>query len=138
MTHYLKNSGFKVTIQRLKILEALESSVNKHLSAEDLYKLLKSTGEEVGLATVYRVLTQFEAAGIVTKHNFEESCSVFELSMQDHHDHLVCIKCGVIIEFFDDIIEGRQLSIAKKYGFKITQHSLSIYGICSKCHPPGS
>ena len=138
MTYSLKNSGFKITVQRLKILEALGKPVNKHLSAEDLYKLLKANGEEVSLATIYRVLTQFETAGIVTKHNFEENRSVFELSIKEHHDHLVCIKCGVIIEFVDNFIEERQLEIAKQYDFKITQHSLSIYGICSKCHPPGS
>ncbi len=134
MTYSLKNSGFKVTIQRLKILEALGKPVNKHLSAENLYKLLKTNGEEVSLATIYRVLTQFETAGIVTKHNFEDNRSVFELSIKEHHDHLVCIGCGVIIEFVDDFIEERQLEIAKKYDFKITQHSLSIYGTCSKCH----
>lgn len=133
MTHSLKDSGFKITVQRRRILEVLENSVNKHLSAEDLYNLLKVSGEEVGLATVYRVLTQFEAAGIVTKHNFEENCAVFELSMQDHHDHLVCIKCDAIIEFFDDIIETRQREIAKGYDFEITDHSLSIYGVCNKC-----
>jgi Fur family ferric uptake transcriptional regulator len=129
----LKESGFKITIRRRKILEALENSENKHLSAEDLYNLLKSKGEEISLATIYRVLTQFEAAGIVNKHNFEENCAVFELSVEEHHDHLVCVKCGKILEFVDDTIEERQIAIAKQYNFKITDHSLSIYGECESC-----
>lgn len=130
---FLKNNGFKITNQRLKILKALENSSNKHLSAEDLYKLLKNNGEEVGLATIYRVLTQFSIAGIVTKHNFENHCSVFELFKQEHHDHLVCIKCGNIIEFKDNIIEDRQTKIAENNHFQIQDHSLIIYGYCNNC-----
>lgn len=130
---FLKSNGLKITNQRLKILKALENSSNKHLSAEDLYKLLKNNGEEVGLATIYRVLTQFSIAGIVTKHNFEENCSVFELFHQEHHDHLVCIKCGNIIEFTDQIIEDRQIKIAENNHFQIEDHSLIIYGYCNNC-----
>lgn len=133
MTDSLKNSGLKITVQRRKILEALENSINKHLSVEDLYNLLKSNNEEISLATIYRVLTQFEAAGIVTKHNFENNHAVFELSVEDHHDHLICIKCGTIIEFVDSIIEDQQLKIAKQHDFIITEHSLSICGLCSRC-----
>ncbi len=130
---FLKSNGLKITNQRLKILKALENSSNKHLSAEDLYKLLKNNGEEVGLATIYRVLTQFSIAGIVTKHNFEENYSVFELFHQEHHDHLVCIKCGNIIEFTDQLIEDRQIKIAENNHFQIQDHSLIIYGYCNNC-----
>lgn len=129
----LKNKGFKSTNQRLKVLKTLENSANKHLSAEDIYKLLKNNGEEVALATIYRVLTEFSIAGIVTKHNFEENYSVFELFQQEHHDHLVCIKCGSIIEFLDSVIEDRQLKIADKHHFKMEAHSLIIYGNCNNC-----
>lgn len=133
MTDFLKNTGLKSTVQRRRILEALNNSVNKHVSAEDLYKLLKSNAEEVSLATIYRVLAQFEMIGIVTKHNFEDNFSVFELSQQDHHDHLICNKCGKIIEFVDDTIENRQIEIASQNHFKITGHSLRINGICNQC-----
>lgn len=103
------------------------------MSAEDIYQELKRIGHEVGLATVYRVLTQFEAAGLVVRHNFEANHSVFELAEDEHHDHLVCIKCGKLEEFVDDTIEQRQIDIAEKFNFKITDHSLYIYGICAKC-----
>lgn len=129
----LKNTGLKNTTQRLKILKILQNSSNKHLSAEDIYKLLKKNGEKIGLATIYRVLTQFAIAGIVTKHNFEENYSVFELCNKEHHDHLVCIKCGDIIEFLDPIIEKRQFKIAEQHYFKIEDHSLIIYGNCNNC-----
>ena len=133
MKHVLKDSGFKITVPRRKILEALENANNKHLSAEDLYSLLKANGEDIGLATIYRVLAQFETAKIVIKHNFEEERrSVFEL-VADSHNHLVCRKCGKIIEFFDEIIENKLKEIAKQHNFKILEHSLVLRGICSNC-----
>ena len=129
----LKNVGLKITLPRLKVLHILEQSTNHHLSAEDVYKALLETGEDVGLATVYRVLTQFEAAGLVSRHNFEGGHSVFELSQKEHHDHLVCVKCGRVEEFVDDIIEQRQKQIAAKAQFQMTGHALNIYGVCLKC-----
>ncbi|MCW8409532.1 ferric iron uptake transcriptional regulator [Legionella sp. PATHC035] len=130
----LKNAGLKITLPRLKVLQILEQSPNHHLSAEGVYKALLETGEDVGLATVYRVLTQFEAAGLVNRHNFEGGHSVFELSQGAHHDHLVCIKCGCVEEFVDEIIELRQKTIAERANFKMTDHALNIYGICPRCH----
>lgn len=130
----LKNVGLKITLPRLKILQILEQSYNHHLSAEGVYKALLETGEDVGLATVYRVLTQFETAGLVSRHNFEGGYSVFELDQgKHHHDHLVCVKCGLVEEFFDDVIEQRQKSIAEQAHFKMTDHALNIYGICPAC-----
>ena len=129
----LKNVGLKITLPRLKVLQILEQSTNHHLSAEDVYKTLLETGEDVGLATVYRVLTQFEAAGLVSRHNFEGGYSVFELSQKEHHDHLVCVKCGRVEEFVDEVIEQRQKEIAEKAHFEMTDHALNIYGICPKC-----
>lgn len=134
--HELKRAGLKVTEPRLKILHLLEHSQSqsiRHLSAEDIYNMLLEMGDDVGLATVYRVLTQFEAAGIVIRHNFEEGRSVFELDNGTHHDHLVCIKCGKVEEFVDALIEERQLAIAQKMKFKMTDHSLCIYGYCALC-----
>ncbi|WP_025563228.1 ferric iron uptake transcriptional regulator [Psychromonas sp. SP041] len=124
----LKEAGLKVTSPRLKILSLLQLPENQHLSAEDLYKKLLEQGDEVGVATVYRVLNQFDDAGIVTRHHFEGGKSVFELTHQEHHDHLVCLKCGEVIEFNDPIIEEQQELIAKKYGIKLTNHSLYLYG----------
>ncbi|MCP0913857.1 ferric iron uptake transcriptional regulator [Legionella sp. 27cVA30] len=129
----LKDAGLKITIPRLKILQILERSSQHHLSAEDVYKTLKEMGEEVGLATVYRVLAQFETAGLINRHNFEGGYSVFELRQDEHHDHLVCIKCGRVEEFFDEIIEKRQKLIAEKAQFEMTDHALNIYGICPEC-----
>jgi len=129
----IKKAGLKVTLPRVKILEIMENSSMRHLSAEDVYKHLLEGGEEVGLATVYRVLTQFENAGLVTRHHFEGGHSVFELEQGKHHDHIVCVKCGKIEEFVDDVIEQRQKDIAEKAGFEITDHCLYIYGICSTC-----
>ncbi|MET0042489.1 MAG: ferric iron uptake transcriptional regulator, partial [Candidatus Thiodiazotropha sp. 6PLUC3] len=119
----------------VKILELLESSAQRHVSAEDVYKLLLEKGEEIGLATVYRVLTQFEAAGLVTRHNFEGGHAVFELERGSHHDHLVCVVCGKVEEFVDTTIEKRQREIASEHGFEIVDHSLIIYGHCGnpKC-----
>lgn len=129
----LRKAGLKVTLPRLKILEILESSKSHHLSVEEIYKALTDLNKDIGLATVYRVLQQFEAAGLVTRHNFEGGHSVFELKQDEHHDHLVCVKCGKVEEFLDDIIESRQNHIAQQAGFTITDHSLNIYGICAKC-----
>lgn len=129
----LKSVGLKITLPRLKVLHILEQSPNHHLSAEGVYKALLETGEDVGLATVYRVLTQFEAAGLVARHNFEGGHSVFELSQGAHHDHLVCVKCGLVEEFVDEVIEQRQKEIAEQAHFKITDHALNIYGVCRNC-----
>lgn len=129
----LKKVGLKITTPRLKILEILEHAKEHHLSAEDIYRKLVDSGEEIGLATVYRVLTQFEEAGLVVKHHFEEGQSVFELDHGEHHDHLVCVKCNRVEEFVDPIIEKQQQEIARKAGYTITDHSLNIYGICGKC-----
>jgi Fur family ferric uptake transcriptional regulator len=129
----LKKVGLKVTSPRLKILQILESAEKHHLSAEDIYQTLLQSGEDVGVATVYRVLTQFEAAGLITRHNFEDGYSVFELNQGEHHDHLVCIKCHHVAEFVDPIIEQRQQEIAQQAEFTITNHSLNIYGVCKRC-----
>ena len=129
----LRNAGLKVTIPRVKILELLEGSSEHHMTAEDIYKKLLDTGDDVGLATVYRVLTQFEAADLVTRHHFEGGRSVFELSSNEHHDHIVCVKCGNVEEFFDEIIENRQKEIAEAAGYVLTDHSHLMYGLCSKC-----
>lgn len=129
----LKEAGLKITMPRVKVLQILEQSEDHHLSAESVYKALLDMGEDVGLATVYRVLTQFEAAGLVSRHNFEGGHSVFELSEGEHHDHLVCVKCGRVEEFMDDIIEQRQRLIAEKARFKMTDHALNIYGLCPGC-----
>jgi Fur family transcriptional regulator, ferric uptake regulator len=129
----LRNAGLKVTLPRMKILHILEQTAARHLSAEDVYRILMESGEEVGLATVYRVLTQFEEAGLVQRHYFEGGHSVFELDQGEHHDHLVCVQCGRVEEFIDEVIEERQRQIAKKAGYEITDHSLNIYGVCGKC-----
>ncbi len=129
----LKKVGLKVTLPRLKILEILGKSTQRHMSAEDVYKALLGAGEEIGLATVYRVLTQFETAGLVERHNFEGGQAVFELSEGDHHDHLLCINCGRVDEFVDETIEMRQRDIAEKFGYEITDHCLYIYGVCPNC-----
>lgn len=129
----LKKAGLKVTLPRVKILEILENARDHHLSAEDVYRVLLESGDDIGLATVYRVLTQFEEASLVKRHNFEEGRSVFELDHGAHHDHLVCVKCSKVEEFVDPMIEERQQQVAKKAGFTITDHSLNIYGICGKC-----
>ena len=129
----LKELGLKVTLPRLKVLQILEQSIQHHLSAEDVYKALLATGEDVGLATVYRVLTQFEASGLIHRHNFEGGYSVFELSHGEHHDHLVCVTCGRVEEFVDEVIEQRQKVIAERAQFKMTDHSLNIYGVCPAC-----
>ncbi|OGT53866.1 MAG: transcriptional repressor [Gammaproteobacteria bacterium RIFCSPHIGHO2_12_FULL_41_15] len=129
----LRNAGLKVTGPRVKILALLENAKDRHMSAEDVYKKLIEMGEEVGLATVYRVLTQFEQAGLVVRHNFEGGVSVFELEHGEHHDHMVCERCGKVIEFSDTMIEAQQSKIADQHHFKLTDHSLILYGLCSKC-----
>ena len=129
----LKKAGLKVTLPRMKILDLMESSSVRHQSAEDIYQALRDEGEEVGLATVYRVLTQFEAAGLVTRHHFEGGQAVFELNREGHHDHIVCVGCGKVEEFVDDIIEQQQDKIAQDKGYEITDHSLILYGTCPAC-----
>ncbi len=132
--HDLRNAGLKVTLPRVKILQILEKQVNeRHLTAEKVYKILLSEDEEIGLATVYRVLTQFEAAGLVTRHHFEGGNSVFELDTGSHHDHILCMKCGKVDEFTDDVIETRQKEIALKLGYELTDHGLYLYGFCPQC-----
>ncbi|WP_201594108.1 ferric iron uptake transcriptional regulator [Psychrobacter fulvigenes] len=126
----LRKAGLKVTLPRLKILELLENAELHHMSAEEVYKALIEQGEDVGLATVYRVLTQFEQAGIVERHNFENNLSVFEITQEEHHDHLVCDICGKIVEFRNAIIEEQQLKVAEEFGFTLSGHSLVLYGIC--------
>ena len=127
----LRKAGLKVTLPRMKILEILEQSNQQHLSAEDIYRVLLDSDEEIGLATIYRVLTQFEGAGLVMRHHFEGGQAVFELDRGKHHDHLICIKCGKIVEFVNSSIEEQQNKIAEENGFKITDHSLIIYGECN-------
>ena len=132
----LKSAGLKATLPRLKIINLFESSKVRHLTAEDVYKLLLSEGLDIGLATVYRVLTQFEQAGLLVRHHFESGKAVFELNQGGHHDHLVCIQCGRLEEFFDAEIERRQAKIAKDRGFEIHEHSLQIYADCTKSNCP--
>ncbi len=129
----LRELGLKATGPRIKILQMLEGATPHHLSAEELYSRLKVAGEDVGLATVYRVLAQFEAAGLVVRHNFEGGRCVFELDQGEHHDHLVCVVCERVEEFVDEEIEKRQAKIAERYKFKITDHDLTIYGVCGSC-----
>ena len=128
----LKNAGLKATLPRLKVLSLFENSKERHLSAEDIYKVMINAGEDVGLATVYRVLTQFEQAGLLIRHHFESGKAVFELNTGGHHDHVVCMKCGRVAEFYDEEIEKRQESAAAKLGFTMQDHSLTIYGLCKQ------
>lgn len=132
----IRKAGLKVTLPRIKILEILESSEDRHVSAEDVYKQLLANDEEIGLATVYRVLTQFEAAGLVERHQFDGGHSVFELNRGSHHDHIVCVQCGKVEEFIDENIEKRQKEIAASRDFEIADHSLVIYGECKKKNCP--
>lgn len=133
----LRDAGLKVTAPRLKILALLENTEGRHLTAEDIYRLLLETGGEIGLATVYRVLTQFEAAGLVTRHHFEGGQAVFELDRGPHHDHIVCVHCGRIEEFYDKIIEERQRMVAEKLGFTLSDHAMTLYGECNSSDCPG-
>ena len=123
----LKKAGLKVTLPRVKILQILENAEPRHLSAEDVYKILLESGDDVGIATVYRVLTQFEAAGLVERHNFDGGHAVFEVANGEHHDHMVCIDSGAVIEFKNDLIEEEQEKIAKEHGYKIVDHKLVLY-----------
>jgi Fur family transcriptional regulator, ferric uptake regulator len=132
----LKTIGLKATAPRLRILELFEKSQVRHLSAEDVYKILLKEGTDTGLATVYRVLTQFEQAGLLKRHHFESGKAVFELNQGGHHDHLVCMQCGRVEEFYDDAIEKRQIAIARERGFAIHEHSLYLYADCTKDHCP--
>ncbi|MEI6304270.1 MAG: ferric iron uptake transcriptional regulator [Betaproteobacteria bacterium] len=132
----LKTIGLKVTAPRLKILDLFEKSAVRHLSAEDVYRLLIGEGLDIGLATVYRVLTQFEQAGLLQRHHFESGKAVFELSAESHHDHLVCIQCGRVEEFYDAEIEKRQNKVAKERGFAVREHALYLYAECIKADCP--
>ena len=130
----LKNVGLRVTSPRIKILTVLESGTLKHMSAEDIYDIMLQKKEDVSLATVYRVLTQFVMAGLAIKHHFSDGRAVFELDSGIHHDHLMCIKCAKVVEFIDDVIEKQQEEIALQFGFKLTSHSLQLYGVCNECN----
>ena len=132
----LKKAGLKATLPRLKILSVMEQHADRHMSAEDVYRALLTSGDDVGLATIYRVLTQFEGAGLVIRHNFAEGHAVFELDSGEHHDHIVCADCGEVIEFIDATIERRQTQIAKKHGFELTDHSLVLHGHCRRKNCP--
>ena len=134
MTHAdeLKSSGLKATLPRIKILEVFQRTARRHMTAEDVYKALLGEGADVGLATVYRVLMQFEQAGLLTRSNFESGKSVFELNEGQHHDHLVCLTCGRVEEFFDTEIELRQRAVASERGFELHEHSLALYARCTK------
>jgi Fur family ferric uptake transcriptional regulator len=131
-SHDLKNAGLKATLPRLRIINLFEQSKVRHLTAEDVYRQLLADGLDVGLATVYRVLTQFEQAGLLVRHHFESGKAVFELNQGGHHDHLVCLQCGRVEEFFDPEIEKRQQKIAKERGFAISEHALYLYAECVK------
>ena len=132
----LKEIGLKATLPRRRILELFEASKVRHLSAEDVYRALIGEGMDVGLATVYRVLTQFEQAGLLTRQHFETGKAVFELNQGGHHDHLVCLQCGRVEEFYDGEIEKRQSEVARKGGFELRGHSLALYGDCIKPNCP--
>ena len=129
-THNLKKAGLKVTLPRMKILQILEDSETRHLRAEAIYRELLDSGEEIGVATVYRVLTQFETAGLVSRLHFEGNQAVFELDRGGHHDHIICNQCGRVEEFLDETIEQRQRKVALEHGFEIQDHALVIYGDC--------
>ncbi len=132
----LKDMGLKATLPRLKILDLFEHTDVRHLTAEDVYRLLMKEGMDIGLATIYRVLTQFEQAGLLVRHHFESGKAVYELNQGGHHDHLVCLQCGRVEEFFDEEIERRQRKIAKDRGFEIHDHSLHLYADCTKTGCP--
>lgn len=129
----LKDAGLKTTLPRLRILSILTESEERHFTAEDVYKALLNAGEEIAFATVYRVLTQFETAGLVLRHNFEGGRAVFEIDNGQHHDHMVCVKCNTVTEFYDEDIENRQHIVSEKHNFKLEDHSLYLYGLCSNC-----
>ena len=126
----LRRAGLKATVPRMRILDILAGSTNRHLNAEDIYRRLLEQHEDIGLATVYRVLTQFESAGLVTRHHFEDGMAVFELNQGEHHDHIVCLDCGRVEEFMEASIEERQRSVAERLGFELKDHSLTMFGHC--------
>lgn len=130
----LRKAGLKVTIPRVTILELLQNSEKNHYSAEEVFTELREAGHEIGLATVYRVLSQFEQARILIKHNFESGQAIFELDDGEHHDHLICMNCNKIVEFYDSKLEADQKKIAKNHGFELEDHNMVLYGICSDCH----
>lgn len=138
MTHAdeLKSSGLKATLPRIKILEVFQRSAQRHMTAEDVFKALLADGSDIGLATVYRVLMQFEQAGLLTRSHFESGKSVFELNEGQHHDHLVCLTCGRVEEFFDAEIEARQRAVAEERGFQLQEHTLALYAVCTKADCP--
>ncbi len=131
----LKSIGLKATFPRLKILDVFRKAEHRHMSAEDVYRLLMAESVDIGLATVYRVLTQFEEAGLLRRSQFDGGKAVFELNEGEHHDHLVCTNCGKVEEFYDAEIEQRQREIAKQHNFTLTEHALSLYGLCASCTP---
>ena len=132
----LKSSGLKATLPRIRILEVFQKTQRRHMTAEDVYKTLLAEGSDIGLATVYRVLMQFEQAGLLSRNHFESGKSVFELNQGSHHDHLVCLDCGRVEEFFDPEIESRQRAVAQARGFELQDHALSLYAACSKVDCP--
>lgn len=129
----LKDAGLKITHPRIKVLEILDQHEGKHATAEEIYRIFLDRGEEIGVATIYRVLTQCEQAGLVNRLQFEGGPAVFELSEEDHHDHIVCVRCGAVSEFHDEIIEQRQRAIAANAGFELEDHSMVLYGLCAAC-----
>ena len=129
----IRSAGLKVTAPRVRVLNFLENHSERHLSAEDVYDGLRDLGEDIGLATVYRVLAQFEQAGLVIRHHFESGSAIFELANTEHHDHMICLECNRVLEFHDPVIEAQQEKVAKKYKFKIEGHSMYLYGKCSEC-----
>ena len=135
-TQNLKNIGLKATLPRLKILELFQQTEMRHLTAEDVYRLLMNESTDIGLATVYRVLTQFEQAGLLERHHFESGKAVFELNEGHHHDHLVCVECGAVEEFYDPEIEARQNSVAAERGFSVKEHALYLYVECKRTQCP--
>ncbi len=128
----IKNSGLKATLPRIRVLEVFQRSERRHLTAEDVFKVLLADGADIGLATVYRVLTQFEQAGLLSRNHFEAGKAVFELNEGKHHDHLVCLSCGKVEEFYDEGIEARQHAIARERGFELQEHALALYAVCTK------
>ncbi|MES9843852.1 MAG: ferric iron uptake transcriptional regulator [Candidatus Sedimenticola sp. PURPLELP] len=133
MSTKLKQAGLKITLPRLKILEMLEESRGRHVSAEDIYRMMLERDEDIGVATIYRVLTQCEQAGLVSRLQFEGGKAVFEVAEDKHHDHIVCVKCGHVEEFHDETIEARQREIANEAGFEMDDHSMVLYGLCKSC-----
>lgn len=134
----LKQVGLKVTLPRIKILQILEQHTRQHLSAEDIYRLLLQQGDDIGVATIYRVVTQCEQAGLVRRLQFEGDRAMFELACADHHDHIVCVRCGQVEEFHDETIESRQQEIAERAGFDIEDHTMVLFGLCPQCRQPVS